>query len=190
MSQIERVNVEDDPRRCQGATRSGQCWNVASEGSNLCPMCSGRDMVEENRRGYILTNPRLQERLTQLSAPEEIKSLQQEVAMAKMLIEERYNLVKTDQDAISAHGAINSMLLTVEKLISRSHILEQNLGQLFHKSTVIQMIQDFIKIVDDEIRPLEGGIKAVDRIVQRLYAHANEVRNTEKVRSVKLLESE
>ena len=190
MAHLERVNVEDDPRRCQGSIRSGQCWNVAVEGSNLCARCSKKDLVEENRRGYILTNPRLQERLMQLNTPDEIKSLQLEVAMAKMLIEERLNLVKNDQEAISAYGAVNSMLLTVEKLVSRSHVLEQNLGQLFHKVTVIQMIQDFIQIVDEEIRPLEGGIEAIDRIVQRLYAHAQQVRNTEKARSVKLLESE
>lgn len=188
--ELERVNAEDDPRRCHGATRTGQCWNVAVVGTNRCPACSTTDLVEVDRRSYLLTDPRFQTRMAELGTADEIKSLRDEVAIARMLIEERLNKIKTDQDLFTATGAINSLLLTVEKLVSRSHILEQNLGQLYHRSTVIQLMQAVVKVIDDEVRPLSGGVKAIDRIVERIYASALAARNVEQARGVKLLKDD
>ena len=189
---VERVNAEDDPRRCHGTTHSGQCWNVAAPGSDRCPSCvrGGTDLVEVDRRSYLLTDPRFQARLVELGQAEELKSLRDEVAIARMLVEERLNKIKGDQDLFAATGAINSLLLTIEKLVSRSHILEQNLGQLYHRSTVVQLMQAVVEIVDEEVRPLFGGVEAIDRIVQRVYASARTARNAEQARGVKLLKDD
>lgn len=188
--ELERVNAEDDPRRCHGATRTGQCWNVAVAGTDRCQACSSTDLVEVDRRSYLLTDPRFQTRMAELGAADEVKSLRDEVAIARMLIEERLNKIKGDQDLFTATGAINSLLLTVEKLVSRSHILEQNLGQLYHRSTVVQLMQAVVEVIDDEVRPLPGGVEAIDRIVQRIYASARTARNAEQARGVKLLKDD
>jgi hypothetical protein len=144
-------------------------------------------MIEANRQQYLLTDPRFQTRLAQLGTADEIKSLRDEVAIARLLVEERLNKIKNDQDLFSACGSINALLLTIEKLVSRSHILEQNLGQLYHRSTIIQMMQAFVEIVDEEVRLLEGGVGAIDRIVERIYGFAQQARNTEQARGIKLL---
>lgn len=188
--ELERVNALDDPRRCHGATRIGQCMHVSVEGGHLCEACAGTDLVEKDRRQYLLTNPRFQERLEKFSTADEIKSLRDEVAIARMLVEERLNKIDTDADLYAACGAINTLLLTIEKLVSRSHILEQNLGQLYHRSTIIQMMQAFVAVVDDEVRPLEGGVPAIDRIVERIYDLARDARNDEKARGMKLLKDD
>jgi len=188
--ELERVNAEDDPRRCHGATRIGQCWNVAAEGSDRCLVCAKTDLVEANRRSYLLTDPRFQTRMAELGEADELKSLRDEVAIARMLIEERLNKIKNDQDLFTATGAINSLLLTVEKLVSRSHILEQNLGQLYHRSTVVQLMQAVVAIIDEEVRSLSGGADVIDRIVKRIYASAFAARNAEQARGVKLLKDD
>lgn len=185
--ELERVHAQDDPRRCRNATKAGQCWNVSVDGTHLCLACAKTDLVEAERRGYLLTNPRFRTRMAELSTADEIKSLRDEVAIARMLVEERLNKINTDLDLYASCGAINTLLLTIEKLVSRSHILEQNLGQLYHKSTIVQMMQSFVEVVDDEVRPLEGGIPAIDRIVERLYEFAQAARNDEQARGLKLL---
>jgi len=188
--ETERVNVEDDPRRCVGSAREMQCRYQAMEGSDRCPAClhdQGRSVVEANRRQYLLTDPRYQSRLLELSTAEEVKSLRDEVAIARLLVEERLNKIKTDQDLFTACGSINALLLTIERLVSKSHILEQNLGQLYHKSTVVQLMQAFVEIVDEEVRPLKGGVEAIDRIVEKIYRYAQQARNTEQARGMKLL---
>jgi uncharacterized membrane protein YccC len=190
---IERVNSPDDPRRCHGNPHSNQCWNVAADESDLCPACAADagEMVEvQARRQYLLTDPRYQARLAALSEADEIKSLRDEVAIARMLIEERLNKIKNDHDLYSATGAINSLLLTVEKLVSRSHILEQNLGQLLHKSTIIRMAQAFVEIIDEEVSGLPGGVEAKDRIISRIFQTAMQARNEDQARGIKLLPKE
>ncbi len=187
---LERVNALDDPRRCHGATRIGQCMHVAVDGGHHCPNCARIDLTEAGRRQYLLTNPRFQEKLEKFSTADEIKSLTEEVAIARMLVEERLNKIDTDADLYASCGAINTLLLTIEKLVSRSHILEQNLGQLFHRSTIVQMMQAFVAVVDDEVRPLEGGVPAIDRIVKRLYDLACDARNEQKARGMKLLKDD
>lgn len=188
--ELMRVTDSDDPRRCHGATRGEQCRNLAFEGSDYCLKCTRTNLTEVGRRQYLLTNPRYQQRMAELSTADDIKSLLDEVAIAKMLLEERLNLIKTDQDLYSASGAINTLLLTIEKLVSRAHILEQNLGQLYHRSTILQMMQAFVEIVGEEVRPLVGGVEALDRIIERIYAHAKTARNTEKARGMKLLKDD
>lgn len=188
--EIDRVSTADDPRRCHGTAASGQCWNISVEGTFHCMACAKTDLVEAGRHQYLLTNPRFQTRLTELSTADEIKSLRGEVAIARMLVEERFNKSATDQDLQSATGAINALLLTIEKLVSRSHVLEQNLGQLYHRSTIVQMMQAFIAVVDEEVRPLEDGIPAIDRIVERCYAYARAARNEEQARGIKLLKDD
>ncbi len=188
--ELERVNAEDDPRRCRESTRTGQCWNVANEGSDRCLACSKTDLVEADRRSYLLTDPRFQSRLAELAEADEIKCLRNEVAIARILIEERLNKIDSDQDLYTATGAINSLLLTVEKLVSRSHILEQNLGQLYHRSTVLQLMQAVVEVIDDEVRPLPGGVEVIDRITRRIYASALAARNEEHARGVKLLKDD
>jgi len=151
-------------------------------------VCVRTDVVKAGRRQYLLTNPRFQTRLAELSTADEIKSLRDEVAIARMLVEERLN--DTNHDLFQSSGTINTLLLTIEKLVSRSHILEQNLGQLYRRSTIVQMMQAFIAVVDDEVRPLEGGVPAIDRIVERCYAYARSARNEEQVRGIKLLKDD
>lgn len=184
---IERVNSPDDPRRCRGLAGGNQCWNVACDESEFCPVCAGGAMAVAAKRQYALTDPRYQARLQELSEDEQIKSLREEVAIARMLIEERLNKIVSDHDLYTATGAINALLLTVEKLVSRSHILEQNLGQLYHKSTVVQMVQAFVMIVDEEVRGLPGGVEAKDRIVERIFQTVTQARNQEQARGLKLL---
>lgn len=164
--------------------------NISVEGTLHCMVCTKTDLVEAGRQQYLLTNPRFQKRLVELSADDEIKSLRDEVAIARMLVEERLNKIVGDQDLYASCGAINTLLLTIEKLVSRSHILEQNLGQLYNRSTIVQMMQAFVAVVDEEVRPLEGGIHAIDRIVERIYAYARAARNEEQARGIKLLKDD
>lgn len=185
---VERVNNPDDPRRCQGTVGGDQCWNVACDESTLCPACSKGAMVAVAKRQYNLTDPRYQAKLQALCEDDEIKSLREEVAIAKLLLEECLNKASaSESDWYQATGKANSFLLTIEKLVSRAHILEQNLGQLFHKSTIVKLVQAFVAIVDEEVRDLPGGVEAKDQIIARVFQTVSQARNEEQARGMKLL---
>lgn len=191
--EVERVNAPDDPRRCQGSDSGGQCWNIAIEGAHFCPACAGRahlGLVEKNRQQYLLTNPRFRARLEALSEGEEIKSLRDEIAIARMLVEELLNKVKDSEDVGMVSGRVNALLLTIERLVSRAHVIEQNLGQLLQKLSVLKLMQTVCEVITEEVSPLPGGTGAIERIVDRVFTHAGAARNVEPARGIKLIEQE
>lgn len=191
--EVMRVNAPDDPQRCQGSTNMGQCWNRAVEGSEFCPVCAGAgraSLVEHNRQQYLLTNPRFRARMVQLSEGEEIKSLRDEIAIARMLVEELLNKVQGNEDISMVSGKVNALLLTIERLVSRAHVIEQNLGNLLQKMAVLKLMQTVCDVITEEVSPLPGGHEAIDRIVDRMFTQASLARNLEPARGIKLIEQE
>lgn len=171
MSNGHRV-VRDpaDPNRCKGATAEGQCMNEAEYGCEYCAMHGGRSTeAAEGKRMYHLSVAAQQARLAQLSEHESVKSLREEIALARMLIERRFNAIKTEIDLLNACGPLNQLLLTVERLVKSAHALEQNLGLLLDKASIIQLGQHISRIIIEELEGIEDYELLVDRILNRLF---------------------
>lgn len=143
--------------------------NEAELGAKYCQAHGGgATAIEHQKRQYFLTKAKARERLAQLSEHEEIKSLRDEIALARMLIEERFNAIKTDSDLLAAFGPINTSLLTVERLVKSAHVLEQNLGSLLARTTVLTLGQSISNILIDELQHLPGYEAIVDRVNERI----------------------
>jgi hypothetical protein len=103
----ERVSDAADPERCRFTHREGQCWSRSVDGSQFCEEHSpGHNAAEHRKKLYLLAKAQARTRLAQLSEHEEIKSLRAEIALARMLIEERFNAISSDNDLITAFGPI------------------------------------------------------------------------------------
>jgi hypothetical protein len=124
----KRAEQPNDPNRCQATTRSGQCTNLAIEGQIYCNYhLRNRDAEDEQSlRAYILTDPVTARAAGRHSQVEELKSLREEIALARAMIERRLNLVESNADFLQACGTVNTYLLTLERLISSCHKLEVN----------------------------------------------------------------
>jgi hypothetical protein len=200
---LECVNDVDDPRRCQGNTISGQCWYVAMDGSRYCPRClrGTQDVVaERSRADYVLTNPKFAERYEELKREDEGYSLKREVLLLRVLFERVYNDATNAMDGGPDGQAklgtgklleyIQSCMVTLEKLSTRSQILEQNSGLLFHRSLVRDIVNKVLQIVNEEVRALTGGNEAMDSIKQRCGIVIRDAKNPEQVRSGRLITQE
>lgn len=174
---MDRVTDPADPTRCKGASNDGQCRNVAEEGSDYCRAHGGR--VEDSRRLYLLQKAKYRQRLAQLKDHEEIKSLREEIALCRMMIEERLNMVKTDTELLAAYSTVNSLLLTMERLIKTSHQIEQNLGALLAKPTVILLGQSIVQILIEELKGIPQYEERVDSITDRLFLTIEQATNEE-----------
>lgn len=169
-SALERVADPADPRRCKAASVDGQCMNRAEHGAEYCRVHGGRStQKEEDFRSYMLARVEDRIRLAQLSDHlEPVKALRDSVALQHMLIERRYNLIQNDADLMSACGAINQMLLTMERLLTSAHRLEQSLGALLSRDEIMRLAKFMIEVVIDELQGVEGYEEIVDRIADRL----------------------
>jgi hypothetical protein len=109
-------------------------------------------------------------RLAQLNRHERIKSLNEDIALQIMLIERRWNMVKNDEQLISACGHLNSGLRTLLELIKSAHQIEQTLGQLLTADTVRQLGATISQIIVDELElaDLDDYEARVDRIMDKI----------------------
>lgn len=159
-----------DPRRCKFSFPRQQCRNLAVPGSKYCKLHDHRTgVLSEETRLYHLAEIDNRRRLSELSSDESIKSLREEIGLVRMLIEKMLNTAKTDAELLSACGSINNMLLTLDKLIKSCHTLEQSLGELLSKDSVMRTAQSICEIVIEELQGIEGHEEVIDRIVERLF---------------------
>ena len=177
---MDRVKDPADPERCKGAAPDGQCRNRAEPGSDYCHVHGGKSNVEEQDLGlYHLTKAQYRRRLAELKGHEEVKSLRDEIALTRILVEERFNSIKNDADLLAAYSTVNGLMLTLERLIKTSHQIETNLGALLAKPTVILLGQALVNIIVEELRDVADYEVRVDRIVERLYSTIEQTTNVE-----------
>jgi hypothetical protein len=177
---MKRVTDAADPDRCSFTFEHEQCWNERAEGSTNCEAHGGKSTAEaDEKKLYFLSQARYRTRLAELSEHEEIKSLREEIALARMLIERRFDIIKSDEQLIQACAPINTMLLTVERLVKSAHIIEQNLGSLLAKPTVLRLGQQLCEIVIDELAGIDGHEEIVDRITDRIVRAIADSKNEE-----------
>jgi hypothetical protein len=159
----------DDPNRCQGSFRGGQCRYRAEPGNTRCKACKGQDLARiEAKRQYILRDVREQTRVLELREHEDIKSLREEIALARRLLERRFNLINTDAELIAACGPLNNMLLTIEKLVKTCHTLEQDLGTLMSRTAALRLAEKMVDVLMEELADRPGFEDVVDSIAGRL----------------------
>ena len=170
-SQTHRVEREDDPRRCTSVTAKGQCLLIKDEGSNYCRLHRGAGVVAAPKRA--LNNYRIEKfngRLAELVNSGGIKSLRDEIAILRMLIEERMNFCKDSHDLILASGPISDLATRLEKLVTSCHKLEGSMGELMDKQALMHFATRVVDIITEEI---QNDI-LIERISDRIIAAMGE----------------
>lgn len=167
---MDRVTDPADPRRCKASDKDGQCWFVAEPGCDYCRRHSGSNKDEDQQiRLYQLTDARLRQRLAQKSGHEEIKSLRDEITLTRILIEELLNSCKSQTDLLATVHTYTHLATTLERLIKTSHTIEQNLGLLLSKPTVVLLGKEIVHILIEELRGISEYEERIDRITGRMF---------------------
>jgi len=156
--------AEDDPRRCQAATRiqGQQCKNLAVEGSQYCQAHGGQAAIKRAEKAklfnYRLTKFRA--RVEDLATNPAIKSLREEIGVLRMVLEETINRCADEHDLMLASTKISNLIASIERLVSSCHKLEINLGQLLDRNKAMHLADEMIQIITSEIQD-EEAIKRI-----------------------------
>lgn len=179
MDNIAKVEA-DSPNRCQAVTPKGQCHGIAVPGGKNCMMHGGIATLEAEKRrslrNYQLT--KFNARLQQLGDSGEIKSLRDEIAILRMIMEERLNQCKDTMDLIYQSGPISDLVLKIEKVVTSCHKLELSAGSLLDKQAIMQFGSEIISLLSSEIK----DEVTLSRISEKIYATiAKSINPTENV---------
>lgn len=171
-----------DPQRCQAVTSVGQCTKLSVEGSNFCSTHCRKNPSKAQMRHYLLSNPELQARLNRQAAIEEVRSLREEIHIARVMVETRLDLIEKDDrgDMLAAFTNVNTYLATIEKLVSSCHRMEVSLGTLLSKASIFTLGQEIVSILIDELQHIEGHEAIIDRISEKMVVAIAGQQNEEK----------
>lgn len=158
----------NDPNRCQRTIPGGQCCKPALEGSEYCAIHT--QGTGNELRHYLLTNRMIGDSARRHAAAEEIKSLRDEIAIVRAIIETRLNSVTTEAEFAAAMPSIHSFIIAIEKLVSSCHAMETKLGQLLNKNSILTLARTMIQIIADNLGPdIPGRDEIVDKIARDIY---------------------
>ena len=148
-NKYERVEA-DDPRRCQHTIPSkGQCDLASVPGGKYCYVHGGACVIKAQKEGE-LRNYRLtkwQAQVKEKKDSSEIKSLRDEIAILRVMIQERLNYCKDNHDLILASGPISDLVMKVDKVVNSCNRLEINLGTMLDKTQALQFMSEIVEIV-------------------------------------------
>jgi len=164
--EMVKVSEPDDPTRCQGVGPIGQCLYKAVPGGTHCMRCGGNkqlDKIEkENTDMYRVDMFRA--RIARMKNNGEVKSLSNEVAILRMLMEEKLRVCTSETDLIMASASIGDLVLKIDRVVVSCHKLEKNLGQHLDKSALLQFAGEVVELIGnvvtdkDQIKAVADGI--------------------------------
>jgi hypothetical protein len=150
---MQRINDPDDPRRCQSVTGKGQCDYVSEEHSNFCIMHGGNRGAEVQKakdlRNYRLT--KFQARTSELGNNDQLTSIRDEVAILRMIIEEKVNACNDSQDLLLISGPLSDLIMKSGALVEKCQKLESKLGNHLDRTKVTQFAQMCVEIISNHV---------------------------------------
>lgn len=165
----------DDPNRCQHVNSLGQCRRLAAEGATKCP--EHLNSAAQKLRSYLITTTYLSDAPDRHVASEELKSLREEIALTRSLVEKRLNMIQNDAEFLAAMPAVQSAMGTIEKLVVSCHNMEVKLDNLLGKSALMNVANQIIEIISKELELVPGRNEIVDRIADKIVEVVSEASN-------------
>lgn len=156
------------------------CYHDTEPGTDKCR----RHGNERQRvRRYHLTNQRLQERVQQLTNVDYMASLEEEVALAQTMLEQRLNHAKDDPAAIiDAHEATNRSLETISKLVQVMHKHNLATGEILSKPALHRLMAEIVGDIAGELDAFSehpAYAEVIDRIDEKITARIEAATNDE-----------
>lgn len=166
----------DDPGRCQHVNSLGQCYRPAIEGGVKC--AEHTRSQSQKLRSYLLTTTYLGDSPDRHIASDELKSLREEIAITRALVEKRLNMIQNESEFLAAMPAVQSAMNTIEKLVTSCHNMEVKLGNLLNKSALLQVAQQLVEIISVELEGVHNRNAIVDQIASKIVEAISQAENS------------
>lgn len=155
-TKLERVEA-DSPDRCQSGGKDGQCPYKKAPGYEFCPRHFGKSESAQSQkriRNYRLG--RFQARVEEFADNDQVKSLREEVGIARMLLEDIILRCSDDPNGLLLYNSkISELVMKIEKLVASCHKLEQATGMLMDKTMITNLADVFVNIIGKYVKDEE-----------------------------------
>jgi hypothetical protein len=136
--------------RCEGTISTGQCINCKVPGADYCPNHGANKQLQARNREAV-RNYRLQrwkQRVGEMAESDSIKSLREEVGILRVILEEMLNQCNDSTDLLLYSQRMSDLVMKIEKLVSSCDRLENRMGLLLSKDSVLQLAATYVQIIN------------------------------------------
>ena len=148
-AQKHGIAYEFDPARCQAVMKKGQCPFLSAEGSKFCMMHGGNKAAEaaSKRSLHRYRLAKYQNRLDSLTDSQTIKSLRDEIAIVRMLVQHRLDICNDQSELLIHSTVIGRLILQIQSLTMSCAKVENALVDLMDQQAAFDTVQEVIAIV-------------------------------------------
>lgn len=151
---VKRVPYPDHPDRCQGmlgAQLAGQCTMFKSEGSQYCPLHGG-NMVDLPGKSLNLYRIRKwQNRLSEFKTANGSRTLSEELALLRMILEETVNNCQSEMDLMLYSTKISDLVNDIKGLVLAADKLETKAGSLIGRTEGMVIAGKMVEIISRHV---------------------------------------
>ena len=143
--------------RCTVTHKDQQCPYCVVEGSKYCHRHNANhDLKKQEReslKNYRLTKWR--HRISELANSPEVKSLREEIGIMRMMLEEMLEGCTDRVELLLYSSRISDLVMKVEKLVVSCDKLENRMGLLLDKQSILFLATQYIEIIHNHIEDAE-----------------------------------
>ncbi len=151
-----------DELRCDFILQNGQqCGNMAESGIHRCALHgANKILAAQERKSLRLYNIAVfQSRHNELTDHDKLKSLREEIALLRLMIEARINQCTDTHDLLLQSGPLSDLVMKVEKAVKSCNQLEGSLGDMLDKQKVKNLAAAFMNIIANKIGEYIGALE-------------------------------
>ncbi len=128
---------------------------------------------------YKLYDPELRSRFEEMKASADLRTLKQDVALLRTVLEQRLNFARNEAEKIAAIQSVAPMFGTLDKLVGSLDKLERRSGEVLEKDAVQKLVLDIVNVLAFELDGVPGRDGIVDRVARRMADVIAKARNVE-----------
>ena len=151
------VKIHHPNERCESTGKDAQCPYCKVGGSNHCPRHganSGLNVQKVERlRNYRLA--KWKNRVGEFADSPGIKSLRDEIGILRLTLETMLESCNDSMELILYSQRISDLVMKIEKLVVSCDKLENRMGLLLDKKSVLYLAQRYVEIINEHVEDVE-----------------------------------
>lgn len=147
------VKLHHPSERCETTVANSQCPNCKSNGTSHCVLHGGHSSLQVKNakavRNYRLT--KWKSRIGKYANSDAVKSLREEVGILRMMLEEMLSSCEDATDLLLYSQRMSDLVMKIEKLVTSCDRLENRMGLLLSKDSVLQLAATYVQIINTHV---------------------------------------
>ncbi len=167
---FERIDGPNDPLRCVGTTPHGPCPYRRVAPTDVCTNHGAGIRLKEIEKKAVRTYRlnKLEGRKNEFADDSKVKSLREDIALVRVLIEQMWNRCQNDDDLYIQSAKITDMIMKLERLVVSCNTLEMKLGMMLDRGAIMQLASSIVEIVSEYIVDSDDREAASTKILESL----------------------